>query len=70
MTIHKELTGDTGNYYSCMLPNLADMKIKTLSGSLSLNQVYNQNFVIKQIRRAADIPRQLTSQTKDVNKPK
>ena len=34
MTIQKELTGDTGNYYSCMLPNLADMKIKILTGSL------------------------------------
>ena len=28
------------------------------------------NFVTKQIRRAADIPRNLTLQTKDVNKPK
>ena len=35
-----------------------------------LKRGYNHNFVIKQIRRAADIPRQLTSQTKDVNKPK
>ena len=32
MTIQKELTRDTGNYYSCMLPNLTDMnKIKILS---------------------------------------
>ena len=31
---------------------------------------YNRNFVTKQIRRASDIPRRLTLQTKDVNKPK
>ena len=31
---------------------------------------YNRNFVNKQIRRAADIPHQLTLQTKDINKPK
>ena len=30
----------------------------------------NRNFVTKQIRRAAHIPRRLTLQTKDVNKPK
>ena len=35
-----------------------------------LKRGYNRNFVNKQIRRAADIPRQLTLQTKDVNKPK
>ena len=35
-----------------------------------LKRGYNRNFVIKQIRRAADIPRRLTLQTKDVNKPK
>ena len=35
-----------------------------------LKQGYNRNFVNKQIRRAADIPRQLTLQTKDINKPK
>ena len=35
LTIQKELTGDTGNYYLCMLPNLTDMnKIKILSGTL------------------------------------
>ena len=31
---------------------------------------YNRNFVTKQIRRTSDIPRRLTLQTKDVNKPK
>ena len=35
-----------------------------------LKRGYNRNFVNKQIRRAADIPRQLTLQTKDINKPK
>ena len=35
-----------------------------------LKRRYNRNFVNKQIRRAADIPRQLTLQTKDINKPK
>ena len=35
-----------------------------------LKRGYNRNFVTKQIRRAADIPRNLTLQTKDVNKPK
>ena len=35
-----------------------------------LKRGYNRNFVTKQIRRAADIPRTLTLQTKDVNKPK
>ena len=34
-----------------------------------LKRGYNRNFVNKQIRRAADIPRQLTLQTKDINKP-
>ena len=31
---------------------------------------YSRTFVTKQIRRPADIPRRLTLQTKDVNKPK
>ena len=35
-----------------------------------LKRGYSRNFVTKQIRRAADIPRRLTLQTKDVNKPK
>ena len=35
-----------------------------------LKRGYNRNFVNKQIRRAADIPRQLTLQNKDINKPK
>ena len=35
-----------------------------------LKRGYNRNFVTKQIRRAADIPRRLSLQTKDVNKPK
>ena len=35
-----------------------------------LKRGYNRNFVTKQIRRAADIPRRITLQTKDVNKPK
>ena len=35
-----------------------------------LKRGYNRNFVNKQIRRAADMPRQLTLQTKDINKPK
>ena len=35
-----------------------------------LKRGYNRNFVTKQIRRASDIPRRLTLQTKDVNKPK
>ena len=35
-----------------------------------LKRGYNRNFVNKQIRCAADIPRQLTLQTKDINKPK
>ena len=35
-----------------------------------LKRGYNRNFVNKQIRRAADISRQLTLQTKDINKPK
>ena len=35
-----------------------------------LKRGYNRNFVTKHIRRAADIPRRLTLQTKDVNKPK
>ena len=35
-----------------------------------LKRGYSCNFVTKQIRRAADIPRSLTLQTKDVNKPK
>ena len=35
-----------------------------------LKRGYNRNFVNKQIRRTADIPRQLTLKTKDVNKPK
>ena len=35
-----------------------------------LKRGYNRNFVNKQIRRAADIPRQLTLQTKDINNPK
>ena len=35
-----------------------------------LKRGYIRNFVTKQIRRAADIPRRLTLQTKDVNKPK
>ena len=35
-----------------------------------LKRGYNGNFVTKQIRRASDIPRRLTLQTKDVNKPK
>ena len=33
-----------------------------------LKRGYNRNFVNKQIRRAADIPRQLTLQAKDINK--
>ena len=43
------------------------------SGSIAtylIKRGYNRNFVNKQIRRAADIPRQLTLQTKDINKPK
>ena len=35
-----------------------------------LKRGYSRNFVTKQIRHAADIPRSLTLQTKDVNKPK
>ena len=35
-----------------------------------LKRGYNCNFVNKQIQRAADIPRHLTLQTKDINKPK
>ena len=35
-----------------------------------LKRGYNRNFVTKQIRRVSDIPRRLTLQTKDVNKPK
>ena len=35
-----------------------------------LKRGYNRNFVTEQIRRAADIFRNLTLQTKDVNKPK
>ena len=35
-----------------------------------LKRGYNRNFVTKQIRHASDIPRRLTLQTKDVNKPK
>ena len=35
-----------------------------------LKRGYNRNFVNKQIRRAADMPCQLTLQTKDINKPK
>ena len=35
-----------------------------------LKRGYNRNFVNKQVRRAAYIPRQLTLQTKDINKPK
>ena len=35
-----------------------------------LKRGYNRNFVTKQIRRAFDIPRRLTLQAKDVNKPK
>ena len=35
-----------------------------------LKRGYNRNFVTNQIRRASDIPRRLTLQTKDVNKPK
>ena len=35
-----------------------------------LKRGYNRNFVNKQIRRAADITRQFTLQTKDINKPK
>ena len=35
-----------------------------------LKRGYNHNFVTKQIGRASDIPRRLTLQTKDVNKPK
>ena len=38
--------------------------------SYLLKRGYNRNFVTKQIRRASDIPRRLTLQTKDVNKPK
>ena len=34
-----------------------------------LKRGYNRNFVTKQIQRAADIPRRLTLQTKDANKP-
>ena len=34
-----------------------------------LKRDYNCNFVNKQIRRATDILRQLTLQTKDINKP-
>ena len=34
-----------------------------------LKRGYNRNFVTKQIRRASDIPRRLTLQTKDFNKP-
>ena len=35
-----------------------------------LKRGYNRNFLTKQIQRAADIPRRLTLQTKDANKPK
>ena len=35
-----------------------------------LKRGYSRNFVTKQIRRASDMPRRLTLQTKDVNKPK
>ena len=35
-----------------------------------LKRGYSRNFVTKQIRHAADIPRRLTLQTKDVNKHK
>ena len=35
-----------------------------------LKRGYNRNVVNKQIRRAADIPRELTLQTKDINKAK
>ena len=35
-----------------------------------LKRDYNRNFVNKQIRRAADIPGQLTLQIKNINKPK
>ena len=38
--------------------------------SYLLKRGCNRNFVTKHIQRATDIPRNLTLQTKDVNKPK
>ena len=50
-----------------------DATFHTRTAQLATNLLkrgYNRNFVKKQIRRALDIPRQLTLQTKGINKAK
>ena len=61
------------NIQSCVINNglMSDyftLEVAQLTTYL-LKRGYNRNFVTKQIRRASDIPRRLTLQTKDVNKP-
>ena len=50
-----------------------DATLNTRAAQLTtylLKRGYSRNFITKQIRRASDIPRRLTLQTKDVNKLK